>query len=985
MKSARKILLNSDQQEAVSYNSGPLLIIAGAGTGKTSVITEKIKYLVMKKNVKPDEILALTFTEKAASEMEERVDKALPYGYFQMWISTFHSFADQILREEASHIGISPTYRLMSSAETVIFLRKNLFLLNLSYFRPLGNPHKFLEDLVDHFSRLKDENISPEEYLAWARTKKDNPDERLDREKYLELARAYKTYQDLKIKEAVFDFSDLIYYLLLLFKKRKSILSKYQKKFRYVLVDEFQDTNIAQYALIKSLCPPLRNPRLTVVGDDSQAIYKFRGASISNILIFKKDYRRTRQVTLRKNYRSNQQVLDSAYRLIKHNDPDTLEAQLGISKDLLSQRRETEQSRRINKVHFSLATRVEEEADYVASQIRRLVYSKKYAFSDIALLVRANNHADPFIRAFAQKRIPYQFLGPGVLFKQAEVKDIVAYLTFLSDIQDSVSLYRVLSMEIFDLDKKDVASLLSLTHRTTLSLFQALEIYLAHFDASLMQEEFAQYQKHLPHISKPTREKLAVTYAMIIRHLKLIKKEAAGQILYFFLEDTGYLERLANFKTAKEERAGLNISKFFDKIKRYELEHEDASVFAVVDYIKMSMELGESPLAAYDDLTMYNAVNILTVHSSKGLEFPVVFMVNLTQQRFPTREQKEKLPIPTSLIKEILPTGNPHLLEERRLFYVGATRAQDHLFMTAAQFYAGGKRERRISPFVEETLGQERLRKIITKREEEKKQLTMFEYKKSDDPEVISKEAPVLSSVSYSQLETYLLCPLRYKYQYVLRVPTPPTAAASFGITIHQALEDFYQEVIDKKKPTVQNLLKHYRQSWVPVGYLSKAHEESRKREGEQMLKNYFETFHKKNLHVIDVERLFKIKVKDIVVTGKIDRVDKTAGNGIEIVDYKTGKKPDEKKLRDSLQLSIYLLAASDKTTYGAKAHKVDLTFYYLSDNSKITMQKTEADVINVKKKITETVADIKTGIYTPHVGPWCDFCPFKMVCEAWQ
>ncbi len=199
--------MNQDQKRAVEYNRGPLLIIAGAGTGKTRVIVEKVKYLIANNLAKPEQILALTFTEKAAQEMEERIDKALPYGYFQMWISTFHSFADQILKEEGVAIGIPPSFRLLTEAETIIFLRKNLFLFNLHYFRPLGNPNKFLEALLQHFSRLKDENISPEEYLKWAKKNKAiaakqtkiNHEATLEAEKYLELANAYKTYQTLKI------------------------------------------------------------------------------------------------------------------------------------------------------------------------------------------------------------------------------------------------------------------------------------------------------------------------------------------------------------------------------------------------------------------------------------------------------------------------------------------------------------------------------------------------------------------------------------------------------------------------------------------------------------------------------------------------------------------------------------------------------------------------------------------------------------------
>ncbi|MBI2051511.1 ATP-dependent helicase [Candidatus Roizmanbacteria bacterium] len=969
------VSLNEEQKKAVFYDKGPLLIIAGAGTGKTYVIAEKVKHLIEKKKAKPEEILALTFTEKAAFEMEDRVDKTLPYGYFQMWISTFHSFADQILREEIAHIGLTPTYKLLTQAESVIFLRNRLFLFNLKYFRPLGNPNKFLEALLAHFSRLRDEDISPEEYLTWAKRKRSDIPQQ-EREKNLELAHAYDAYQKIKIKEGCLDFSDLLYYLLVLFRKRKNILLKYQEQFRYVLVDEFQDTNIAQYDLIKLLCPPKTNPQLTVVGDDSQAIYKFRGASVSNILTFMKDYKTAKQVTLKKNYRSSQTLLDAAYKLIRHNDPDTLEAHLGISKNLISVR-----NNQTSEVGFFLADRVEEEAEFIAKEVLRL--KKKYAFSDFAILVRANNHADPFYRALARRGIPSQFLGPGMLFKQPEVKDLIAYLTFLSDLEDSVSLYRVLDMEIFKLDKKDVALLLSFSKKTSLSLFHAIEIYLGLHMKELAREEFGIYKDHLPLLKTESKEKLYKIYTMILRHLTRVKKDTAGQVLYYFLEDTGYLRRLTHYKTVKEETIAVNISRFFDKLKKYEVEHEDASVPTVVDFIKMSMELGESPFAMQDETTTYDAVNLLTAHSAKGLEFPVVFLANLTTGRFPTRERREKIPIPQELIKEILPIGNYHILEERRLFYVGLTRAMDSAYLTASQFYGAGIRERKLSPFVFETLGVDFVEEKLAEKKEERKAFAMLDFKKTQEASIKKGELP--EAFSFSQLETYLLCPLRYKYQYILKIPTIPTSAASFGTTIHKALQLFYQEFLRDRKIGLEQLLQSYKASWVPIGYASKTHENRMKKEGERMLTRYFKTFHNPDLKIIDLEKVFKIKVGDITISGKIDRVDNMKRGGIEIIDYKTGKIPKEKELKENLQLSIYLLAATDKGLYNKPFDEVTLSFYYLQNLEKFSMKKTEEDIVKVKDTVKQTVREIKKGDYPPHVGPWCDFCPFRMICEAWQ
>jgi len=975
-------ILNKEQQQAVKYNKGPLLIIAGAGTGKTSVVVEKIKYLVKNKLARPEQILALTFTEKAASEMEERVDRAMPYGYFQMNVSTFHAFAEQILKENGFQIGLSPSFRLMTEAETVIFLKQNLFLFNLKYFRPLGNPNKFLEVLLQHFSRLRDENISPEEYIRFAQVKNIEEDELIEKEKYKELAQAYQTYQKLKIKEGLMDFADLVYNLLRLFQKRPNVLKRYRQQYKYVLVDEFQDTNISQYQLIELLCPAKLNPCLTVVGDDSQAIYKFRGASISNIINFMRDYKKAKQITLKNNYRSNQTVLDRAYKLIKNNDPDTLEFKLGISKNLLANKKDDKDA-----VNIYLAENAEDESDFVAKKILEL--KDKFSFSDFAILVRANNHSEPFVRSLARAGIPYQFLGPGTLYKQPEVKDLIAYLRVLYNLEDSPSLFRLLYMDIYSVDKKDVSLLLTFAKKINQSLFQAMEIYLAHYDKLIDRSEFEIYKPYLPLLKTETKEKFLKIYKIIIKHLGLLKTNTAGQILYYFLEDSGLLKTLTNYKTEAQEKVAINISNFFNKLKMFESEHEDASVFAVVDFINMSMEMGESPLVSKTDIASVNAVNILTVHSAKGLEFPVVFLVNLTEERFPTRLKKEVVSIPEALIKEILPSGDYHIEEERRLFYVGLTRAKDKVFLSSSKFYGEGKRIRKISRFVIETLGEEMVGKKNEIVKEKKSQLSIFDFKQKKQGSgnlTPTNYKLQTTNFSYSQLNSFKTCPLQYKYLYVLKIPTLPTDSASFGTSIHKTLQDFYTEFIKDKKINKKRLMEIYKETWVPIGYSSTAHESRMKKEGEKILNNYFDKYHSKKINVLGLEKLFKIKISnDIFLTGKIDRIDEKNGNEVEIIDYKTGKKPGERELTKSLQLSIYALAAHDKNMFNKKLSDINLTFHYLQTQEKITLKKTEEELIKTKEDVAGMVEEIKKGRFPATPGKHCDFCSFKIICEAWN
>jgi len=315
------IKLNKTQLEAVEHDQGPIMLIAGAGTGKTTVITQRIAYLIEKKKAKPEEILAVTFTDKAAKEMEERVDQLLPLGYSELWINTFHSFAEKILKDYALDIGISNDFKLLDQTSAWLLVRQNLKKFNLDYYSPLGNPTKFIHALLNHFSKCKDEIIYPGDYLEYAEKIKLDKDlikdgESIDSEiiRIKEVADVYNTYQQLLLDNNALDFGDLINYTIKLFKKRPHILEKYRKKFKYILVDEFQDTNWAQYELIKLLAAPHNN--LMVVADDDQSIYRFRGAAVSNILTFKKDYKKLKQISLIDNYRSGQKILDTAYNFI---------------------------------------------------------------------------------------------------------------------------------------------------------------------------------------------------------------------------------------------------------------------------------------------------------------------------------------------------------------------------------------------------------------------------------------------------------------------------------------------------------------------------------------------------------------------------------------------------------------------------------------------------------------------------------------------
>ena len=964
--------LNKEQLEAIKYKDGPLLVIAGAGTGKTTVITERIKYLLLSKDVKPSEILALTFTEKASREMEERIDMVMPYGYTQMWISTFHAFCDRILKQEALNIGLDPRFKLMTQTSSIQFVRKNLFAFDLNYFRPLGNPTKFVAGMLQHFSRLQDEDITPQEYLKYAEKmakKKSARDEKMEAKKTMELAKAYMTHNELKMKEGVMDYGDLIVKTLALFRQRPNILANYQKQFKHILVDEFQDTNHAQNELAILLAGKSKN--ITATGDDDQSVYRFRGAAVSNIIHFKKAFPKAKVVVLTKNYRSTQEILDKAYTMIQNNNPDRLEAVEKIDKKLVSQRK-----LRGDDIQFIHADRVENEADQVAKEIIELTEEGKYDYKDFAILVRANNHSEPFMRALSRRGLPYQFLGPGRLFKQPEVIDLISYLKVLYNFEDSVAFYRLLSIDYFDVFPRDLIKIGNHARRFNLSIFETCE----KIDSIFVTPE--------------TKRKIKKITTIINKHIKMASHESAGQLVYYFLEETGLLQRMFKTDDPNVEKKAQNVSKFFDKLKTYETDNDEATVAAVVDWIDLSSELGESPLAADVDWSEENAINILTVHSSKGLEFPVVFLVNLVGQRFPTIQRREQIPIPDNLIKEILPVGDYHIEEERRLFYVGMTRAKDLVYFTAADYYGEGKREKKFSPFIYEVLGDSiASEELVT---EKHKQLSFLDYKSIDDKKADSKasgqkkEGYYVDYLSYSQIETFKICPLHYKLKYIYKIPTPFSAPLSFGISMHAALKDFYTIFKKEQKLDEKLILSALKDNWMSEGYRNKAHEKKMLDKGKSFLSDYYKKEFNSKLKPAVLEQSFVVPLKTpkgeklLKIGGKMDRVDKISGGKIEIVDYKTGANvPTQKQVDSDFQLTFYALAAAsiNEDPFGKGPDKIQLTLYYFDGQKKMTTTRTKEQLEEAKKEIFAWRDKIEKSDFKCSGHIFCQTCEYSLLC----
>jgi DNA helicase II / ATP-dependent DNA helicase PcrA len=1073
--------LNPEQKQAIEHSAGPLLIIAGAGTGKTFVITQRILHLINKGIAKTSEILALTFTQKAAQEMEERVDIAMPYGYEPIQISTFHSFADTILRQEATFIGLDGNYKLMTSAEAYLLFRQNLYQLPLEYFRPPGNPTKYIRDILSHFSRLKDEDISPDDYDKFVASKKKEVAKIKDKDllveesdkfaQYTELAKVYRAYEDLKHKKSKLDFGDVITEVLRLFRTRRSLLAKYQKKYRFVLVDEYQDTNYAQNELVYLLAGEECN--ITVVGDDDQSIYKFRGAAISNILQFKerfgrlspsaeKDGRAIQKgvygqkevgkgkgkiakkeistVVLTRNYRSYQAILDASYKLVQHNNPDRLEISESVDKRLTSEREDTNKNAERTRVLHG--EREMDELDLVVHNILTLVgrekespvpdksdvlvqetdtnlkntpggiggqlgfnafsdepYQGKYTYKDIAILVRAHSHADEIANTLKYFKIPYQFVGPRGLYSQEEIKDLISFLQLVNNYTSDLDLIRLLRLNFFEIGVRETIELLRINKLRRESIIETLEYLLDKklgFDRDAEISELPPKEDGIKTIfSAKSVKKLDHLLGILDKAFGMRQKgRSVGDILYMFLEDSGYIKLLAKDDSAEIQSKAQNISMFFEVIKEFERESASLDISEFIDYLDYSLEIGDNPdVSNILDAPDRNAVNILTVHGSKGLEFPVVFMINLIQNRFPSTNRTDVIPIADELVKEVLPMGDEHTQEERRLFYVGMTRAKDYLFMSYADFYGDGKMKRKPSRFLLEAMGGEINKEYFYTRP---KDLSAINYgvveKEGYDlpPEVVGQLA---KQVSYSQIETYKTCPLKYKYAYVLKIPTPESATLSYGKSMHNTLKSYYDLVRKHKdglpgiqeEPSLDLLLEIYDQKWIGKGYESKAQELKRYKRGKQILKDFYSEFINASDNPIMLEQGFKIGSGDngdngetkFSVSGFIDRVDEIEG-GVEIIDYKTGKVQSQKDIKKNPQLSLY--AVGLEQAFGLKVKRVSLLF--IDELKKVSIEPDKALLDNLMKDFSKVVEKIRRAEFAPTPSPFvCKFCDYRKIC----
>ncbi len=627
--------MNEMQKKAIMHTEGPLLCLAGAGSGKTRVLTHRIAYLIEEKGINPYNIMAITFTNKAAGEMRERIDNIVGYGSESIWVMTFHSTCVRILRRYIDNIGYENNFTIYDTDDQKSVMK--------GVFKKLQIDSKNLKEatVLREISHAKDELIGPNEYAlqnASDYSKK-------------KIADCYNEYQDALRKSNALDFDDIIRLTVYLFKACPEILDSYQERFKYIMVDEYQDTNTAQFTLIKLLADKYKN--ICVVGDDDQSIYRFRGANIMNILNFEKVYKDTTVIKLEQNYRSTKTILDAANSVISNNKGRKY-------KNLWTDRKDDE------LIHFNKYDNGREEAENVANIIKSLKRRSEAEYSECAILYRTNAQSREFEEYFVRENIPYQLVGGVNFYARKEIKDVLAYLKTVDNAKDEVAVKRIINVPKRGIGATSINKITEYADANNLSFFEACLI-----------------ANDVPGLGK-TATKIQIFADSIMEYKKSLETMSITAVTKKILDDTGYIEELKNEDPDKADERIENIDELITKEKIFEEEHEGATLSEFLEEVALISDLDSVDNGQ-------PRVLMMTIHSAKGLEFPVVFLSGMEDGIFPG-------------YMTINSQSEEEMEEERRLAYVAITRAKNILYISYAKsrMVRGETQYNPVSRFVKE-------------------------------------------------------------------------------------------------------------------------------------------------------------------------------------------------------------------------------------------------------------------------------------------
>ncbi|HWC17109.1 MAG TPA: ATP-dependent DNA helicase [Terriglobales bacterium] len=964
--------LNSKQKEAANHVFGPMLVLAGAGTGKTSVLVHRISRLILAKHARPHEIRAFTFTHKAAREIRARVARSSAgIAAAGLNASTFHGYCYQLLREAGED------FQLVDQFELWAFLRQRVADLPLNRFLRAANPGRFLHDLLKFFDRCSDELVTAESYskylalvtsgeLAPPRVAKKKQAETMSRdeilERCLEISSIFSVVEALLVQNRLLTFGALVTRAAALLRSDGELLARERASSRFLLVDEFQDSNHAQIELTRVLGGDEQN--VFAVGDPDQAIYHFRGASSAAfnefVNVFEK-LERKNLINLAENQRSTQSILDCGFAAVNRNPGLAQEGtRLQFDREKLVSARDHEERMRstgllfgpepVNIVPYSS---YQQECSDVAERILEL-HAQGARWNHCAVLFRSHANAEGLVEELGARSIPFEVQDTD-LFESDALRDLAAWLHCVLSRNDDVSLFRLALRAGAGVDLTEMHAKLSAAPRGT-KVSSVLENVSGGPELLAVLQAFA--EQHGAH------ELLEIIYA-------------AAEILAIS-PNAIELSRFVEFAMKWHDgRLGTTRS-LAEFLEFLDLFREGGGTLALLPPERPEEEFAN--LSPPDEYEGRDAVKLLTVHAAKGLEFKNVFVLRLVTQSFPTSYKETLFEFP----RELSP-GNYrvdksdeqiHKEEERRLFYVAVTRARDTLTLY------GRKRQNKKKDEIPLTY----LRELAE--DQALKQALLIR-----DPICAEREAPVVElpawitisaarvqstiELSASAIETYATCPLKFALQKRWRLPEEPSAALQYGTAIHSALKDFYDAARHGIHRTADETVEIFRREFE----LTKIDEELQRtlyeRQGEQQLRQFIALRAlEAKPQVLSTEKPIRFTIEDVVINGRIDRIDRLEGGGVLVLDYKTGLPKSTMDAVSSIQLGLYGLAAQ------LEGHSVErLAFYNLEDNTIA-----EAEQIR-REKIYETVGEVAAGIrngdFYPKAGFHCRNCGYSSLCPA--
>jgi len=967
--------VNDAQWRAITHGEGPLLVIAGAGTGKTRVITERIRHLLQSdESLSGENILGLTFTKKAAGEMKARVVKATGERGKAVTLATFHSFCETLLAEA------NPQRVMLDEFDHWILLRRNLRRLRLEKYRRLADPGQFLNDFVEFFSRCQDELVSGEDYQRYAAglaARLEAERETLDEDTLAErletvalqqeLARAYRASEELLREKNRVSFGSLITGAVGLLEREAQLREALQKKYRYILVDEFQDTNIAQLRLLELLAGSTRN--IVAVGDNDQAIYRFRGASFGSFKLFLERFAGWKEgqdstpfrVALTENYRSTPNILRVAMQVIGQNAVSA-----DFPKKVLSPNKPPGEKIRI----VELAT-PEEEARWVVSELQR-VHAAGRRWKDFAVLYRQHAHRDHLVEELSRRKIPFVITRLSIL-EHPLVRDVLAYLRLIAAPYDDIACARVLAAPAWHLEAQDLVRLAERARKEKKAIYDLLQV---------PQGKFAF-----------DRSQAALEYLVefVSSQRKTLKRSAAREIL-------GSLTEWLEIPQRAKEHDRKYVKRLAEFMKEWEPKSETRGLPEFIEYLDYYAQAGG--VVSLEDDAPLDAVQLMTVHGAKGLEFPQVFLLRVNNRAFPATERSRVFEFPVELMKEGSPAEQFHIQEERRLFYVALTRAEERLTITTVTEKKG-----KVPVFIEDivmepAIKRQDVRQIMPKlppagkedraAEENWEDAQLFPpaaepakifSRIADWAEEFHPPSPEPLTLSPSSLSGYRTCPQRYLFGYLWSLREGPKAAMTFGAVMHTTIKRFVDQLRKGVKLSFDEVQRIFETEWNSKGFEDQYQEEEYKKDGLEQLRAFHAGMMAELPQALMQEKAFELPLdNNVIIKGRIDQIN-ALGNkrDVEIVDYKTGRPKKDADAKKDLQLSLYALAVKEIL----ELEPVRLVFHYLQDNQRQETTRDAKQLDEAQRVVQEAAADIRAGEFPTKRGFICRNCAYRPICPA--